>query len=477
MKKILFLLSLFFAAHAMAQNPTGSTDINVTRIKGDLNVDSVQRGPLDTLSRAPTGSWGYKNGNFYGKYPSGWGMLGGVTVPGSNTDVIYNNSGALGGASNFMWNSGSNYATIQTPSIGQTTTSNASGLYISNPTAATSGAPFQYSPPVGHGANVWSTSLSSSIPIIFRSQVGVVSASTPLGYYYWTYTNNTTNQNAPLFIGADQTVQMWTNGTLPPAAESYFTIGMANATISNYPNVFIKTYTTQAADIGGSLDLGGLYNSNSYLPFAGIAGRKENGTSGDYSGYFQFMVRRNGIGAVEAGRFNSLGHLLLGHTVDSANARLQVDGTQWLKVDSLTTPATTNLMLLAVDTTTGSKRGIIVKTPIPPGGALSGNAEVVTNGASFGITVGANEIIIDPSSTTATQVLTLPVSPPDGTIVNLHFGGTLTSGTIVTSFSVVPGSGAAIIDNSAPTTAVYGDYFRYHYYTTNLGSPRWYREH
>ena len=114
---------------------------------------------------------------------------------------------------------------------------------------------------------------------------------------------------------------------------------------------------------------------------------------------------------------------------------------------------------------------------IPSGGTLSGNAEVVTNGASFGITVGANEIVIDPSSITATQVITLPVSPPDGTIVNLHFGGTLTSGTIVTSFSVVPGSGAAIIDNSAPTTAVYGDYFRYHYYTTNLGSPRWYREH
>jgi hypothetical protein len=65
--------------------------------------------------------------------------------------------------------------------------------------------------------------------------------------------------------------------------------------------------TAQAANVGGRINLGGLYDANTTISFAGIAGRKENSTSGDWSGYLQFSTRKFGGDFAERMRINSDG--------------------------------------------------------------------------------------------------------------------------------------------------------------------------
>lgn len=91
-------------------------------------------------------------------------------------------------------------------------------------------------------------------------------------------------------------------------------------------NVHIYTSNTAAVNIGGSLNLGGEYDSgsNAALGFARIAGRKENATNGNWSGYLQFSTRRYGGGLDERMRITSEGNVGIG-TV-SPGYPLEVNG-------------------------------------------------------------------------------------------------------------------------------------------------------
>ena len=81
----------------------------------------------------------------------------------------------------------------------------------------------------------------------------------------------------------------------------------ANTATDTIGNAFIRTTDTQAADVGGKLTFGGLYNGSSYYAFGGVAGKKENSTSGNVAGYLQFLTTTSAGALTERMRLNSAG--------------------------------------------------------------------------------------------------------------------------------------------------------------------------
>jgi hypothetical protein len=114
-------------------------------------------------------------------------------------------------------------------------------------------------------------------------------------------------------------------GTASPGAK--LDVQSANITDgTNGGNVNIFTTSAQAANVGGKLDLGGLYDGSNTLSFASLAGRKENSTSGNWAGYMQFSTREFGGAFAERMRITSVGNVGIGAT-PNASALLDVQST------------------------------------------------------------------------------------------------------------------------------------------------------
>jgi hypothetical protein len=79
----------------------------------------------------------------------------------------------------------------------------------------------------------------------------------------------------------------------------------------------VQSTDAQAADKGGMLSFGGerADNSSGALPLCAIAGRKENGTSGNYAAYLQFGTRANGGQITEKMRITSNGEINIGYGI------------------------------------------------------------------------------------------------------------------------------------------------------------------
>ncbi len=102
-------------------------------------------------------------------------------------------------------------------------------------------------------------------------------------------------------------------GTTSPVSKLQITD--SNKTLTNATqNVLVYTSDAQAADIGGAIGFGGLYNASDNTTWASIAGRKENGTSGNFAGYLQLNTRANGSNPAEAMRITSAGNIGIGTT-------------------------------------------------------------------------------------------------------------------------------------------------------------------
>jgi hypothetical protein len=82
----------------------------------------------------------------------------------------------------------------------------------------------------------------------------------------------------------------------------------------NSTNAVILTTTAAAADVGGTLGLGGLLDGSSSTMFGVIRGGKENSTSGNYAGYLSFGTVANASSITERMRIDSSGNLLVGAT-------------------------------------------------------------------------------------------------------------------------------------------------------------------
>jgi hypothetical protein len=99
-------------------------------------------------------------------------------------------------------------------------------------------------------------------------------------------------------------------------------ISGTNSALGQNGNLAIITTTALAANIGGSIGLGGKFTGDTSVLFAHIAGRKENGTDNNSAGYLQFATQTQGGVPTEKMRLNSVGQLLIGKTTPSAAGSL-----------------------------------------------------------------------------------------------------------------------------------------------------------
>ena len=102
-------------------------------------------------------------------------------------------------------------------------------------------------------------------------------------------------------------------GTSVTLANARLDVRDVNRT-GNASNQVILTTTSQAAEIGGTLGLGGLYDGSNSTVYGVLRGAKENSTSGNYAGYLSFGTVSNGSSITEKMRLDSSGNLGLGVT-------------------------------------------------------------------------------------------------------------------------------------------------------------------
>jgi len=123
-------------------------------------------------------------------------------------------------------------------------------------------------------------------------------------------------------------LEVGTLGKTPVAtanAACFWGANLATATTGN-ANLQILSTDNQAADLGGTLGLGGSYNTTQSVSFAVIAGRKTNSTSSNAGGYMQFFTRNQGGGVLSEGmRLTDDAYLLVGYTTSNGAYKLQVN--------------------------------------------------------------------------------------------------------------------------------------------------------
>jgi hypothetical protein len=134
--------------------------------------------------------------------------------------------------------------------------------------------------------------------------------------------------NAALVFGVNNTEGMRLNSTglgvgASPASNTRLTVAATNRLADTTGNAFIYTTDSQAVDLGAQLTLGGVFSGSSSYPFGGIAGRKENGTSGNVAGYLDFLTTTSGGTLTSRMRIDSSGNVGVGRT---PSARLDTQG-------------------------------------------------------------------------------------------------------------------------------------------------------
>ncbi len=89
-----------------------------------------------------------------------------------------------------------------------------------------------------------------------------------------------------------------------------------SATATNFGGQLVQLYlhdtSAMAADVGGGIGFGGKFTGNTGTIWAGILGRKENGTNNDFAGYLCFATRPNGDVWQERMRITSAGNVGIG---------------------------------------------------------------------------------------------------------------------------------------------------------------------
>jgi hypothetical protein len=139
------------------------------------------------------------------------------------------------------------------------------------------------------------------------------------------------------------------------APNSKLEVAAANTTIANFPSLFVRTTDSPAADVGGGIGFGGIYAAGSApTQWAGISGRKENGTDANTSGYLALSTRTNGSATAERMRITSVGNVGIG-TITPTSA-LQVSGSFTVSTSAQTSSPT-------LYATTGGYVGIGTITP------------------------------------------------------------------------------------------------------------------
>lgn len=100
--------------------------------------------------------------------------------------------------------------------------------------------------------------------------------------------------------------------------------------------------------------------------------------------------------------------------------------------------------------------------------------QIHTVGTTVTITNQTSNIwlLVDPSSTLSSLGITLPSTPFDEQEVEISFGGTITSGQIVTALTISPNTGQSILELSTPSSVDAGEVIKYRY---RIANTIWYR--
>jgi len=99
-------------------------------------------------------------------------------------------------------------------------------------------------------------------------------------------------------------------------------VGTNYALNSESALLFIESNSNMAIDTGGSVNFGGrgTTSSTASISYGHIAGRKENGTSGNFAGYLQFGTSDTASDITERARIDSSGNLLVGTTTSPSGS-------------------------------------------------------------------------------------------------------------------------------------------------------------
>lgn len=131
---------------------------------------------------------------------------------------------------------------------------------------------------------------------------------------------------------------------------------------------------------------------------------------------------------------------------------------------------TTNLKPVVADAS-----GNLFKTSWA-GGSFGISVDSVQSDTSGGsVTIGnkTNVLFVDPSSALSSLSIVLPAVPHNSNVIWIHFGGVLSSGTVVTTLTINANSGQALVQSSAPNTAIAGQCISYRW---RAATSKWYRE-
>jgi hypothetical protein len=124
-------------------------------------------------------------------------------------------------------------------------------------------------------------------------------------------------------------------GTTNPGAK--LEINDTNKAINTKGNLFVSTTDALAIDKGGQISLGGVWSGTSQIQFAGIAGRKENATSGNAGGYLQLSTTNSAGGNLtERMRITSAGNVGIGTTSPVQSNLVVSPSAQSADVDGVT---------------------------------------------------------------------------------------------------------------------------------------------
>jgi hypothetical protein len=101
------------------------------------------------------------------------------------------------------------------------------------------------------------------------------------------------------------------------------------------------------------------------------------------------------------------------------------------------------------------------------------NIATYTSGSTYTVPANTKWVTINPASTQASLTITMPptATASDGQEVYFSFGGTLTSGTVITALTISANSGQSLVQ-VAPTTGVVGPQIGYRFRKT---TTIWYR--
>jgi hypothetical protein len=73
-------------------------------------------------------------------------------------------------------------------------------------------------------------------------------------------------------------------------------------------NVFLRATDTLGTGVGTQMMMGGKYNASAYVGFGGVAGRKENASSGNLAGYLDLLTCSSGGTIASRWRVDSAGN-------------------------------------------------------------------------------------------------------------------------------------------------------------------------